>query len=153
MIGGTIQVDLVNSSQTGSPGDTLQFFGTITNLSATDTVFFNGASSTSVSGDLTIDLTPYLLNAPLSLGPGEVSTLFDIFDIAVDPAALPGPYIGNTVSILGGADSNAFDDILDINADVTVASSSVPEPASAALLLAGLGLIVRLSRQKSSDRN
>ena len=69
----TLQVDLSSSSLTGAPGNTLQFFGTMTNASLTDTIFLNAASSTSASSNLTIDLVPFFINAPLSLGPGEVS--------------------------------------------------------------------------------
>jgi len=144
IFGGSIQVDLTNPSQSGAPGDTIQFTGTITNLSATDTVFFNGASSTSVSADLAIDITPFLVNAPLFLAPGEVSPLFDIFDIAIAPGAVAGPYLGNIVTLLGGVDSNAFDTLLDISADVNVATSSSPEPGSALLLLVGLGVVAGL---------
>jgi len=143
-----IQVDLLQPSQTGSPGDTLEFDGTITNLSSTDTVFFNAASSNSVSSDLTIDVTPYLLNAPLSLGPGEMSPLFDIFDIKIDLAALPGSFPGNTFTVLGGADPNALDTLEDVEADVNVIASSVPEPSSTSLLLVGIGLIAgRVARR------
>ena len=149
-LAGSIQVDLLSPSQTGAPGDVLQFLGTITNLSPTDTVFFNSVSATSVSADLTIDIIPFLINAPLSLGPGEVSSLFDLFDITIDPATPDGPYFGNTVSLLGGADSNALDPLLDVNADVTVSTPvSTPEPSSIVLIMTALGLIAaRLASTK-----
>ena len=137
---GTLLVVLSNPSQSGAPGDVLPFFGTMTNVSDTDTIFLNSASSTSASSNLTVDLLPFFFNAPLSLGPGEASGLFEIFDVAIDPAAPDGLIPGSTFSIQGGADSFALDDLADPSFDVTVQppSSTVPEPSSAWLMLAVL---------------
>ena len=136
---GVIDIALSNASQSGNPGDTLQFFAILTNTSATDTIYLNGAGSASVSADLTIDTTPFFFNAPLSLAPLQSTPLaIEIFDIAIQPSAVSGPYIGNGFSILGGADPAAADDIGDASADVNVNATAVPEPAAFGLVFAGL---------------
>jgi hypothetical protein len=157
---GTLQADnllvvLSSPSQTGAPGDVLPFFGRMTNVSSTDTIFLNSVSSTSASSNLAIDLLPFFLNAPLSLGPGEVSGLFEIFDVTIDPAAPAGLITGNTVSIQGGADSLTFADLADVSFDVTVKSpsSAVPEPSSAWLMLAGAAVFAILRRKHGFVRS
>jgi hypothetical protein len=136
----SLLVVLSSPSQTGAPGDVLPFFGTMTNVSPTDTIFLNSITATSGSGNLSFDVGPFFLNAPLFLGPGDVSGLFEIFDVAIDPAAPNGLYSGSTVSIQGGADGATFDDLADVNADVQVgaASTTAPEPGTGWLLLTGL---------------
>ena len=135
---GNLQVDLSSPSETGAPGDLLKFFGTMTNVSTTDTIFLNSISSTSVSGFLSIDTGPFFLNAPFFLNPGDVSGPFEIFDVTIDPATPDGPYLGSTVSIQGGADPGTFDDLADVNFDVQVSSptTATPEPSTGILLLA-----------------
>jgi hypothetical protein len=136
---GNILVALSSSSQTGAPGAILPYFGTMTNVSGADTLFLNSISSTSILGFLTIDTGPFFVNAPLSLGPGEVSGPFEIFEVTIDPATPDALYSGSTVSIQGGADSGTFDDLADVGFDVQVTSPSAatPEPGTVWLLLAG----------------
>ena len=100
----TIDAQLANGSLTGAPGDTLAFFATLSNPSATDTIYLNGAGSTASSAFLGVDITPFNVNAPLFLVPGDMSGPFEIFDVTIDPAAPDGPYIGSFVfSILSGS--------------------------------------------------
>jgi hypothetical protein len=136
---GNILVVLSSSSQTAAPGDLLAFFGTMTNVSTTDTIFLNSISSTSASGFLGIETIPFFVNAPLFLAPGDVSGPFEIFDVTVDAATPDGPYAGSTVSIQGGADSGTFDALADVNFDVQVSSptSDTPEPSTGILMWAG----------------
>jgi hypothetical protein len=150
----TLLVLLSNPSQAGSPGDVLPYFGTMTNVSATDTIFLNSASSTSASANLTIDVTPFFVNAPLSLAPGEVSGLFEIFDVTIDPATPFGLISGSTVSIQGGADAATFDDLADVNFDVQVGSpaAAAPEPSTRWLLLAGAGTALAILTRKHDGR-
>jgi hypothetical protein len=134
---GSLLVLLSSPAQTGAPGATLQYLGTMTNVSATDTIFLNSITSTSASSNLTIDVGPFFVNAPLSLGPGDVTSPFEIFDVAIDPATPDGLISGSTVSIQGGADAATFDDLADVNFDVQVSSPSaaVPEPSLTWLVL------------------
>jgi len=134
---GSLLVLLSRPTQTGAPGATLQYFGTMTNVSTTDTIFLNSIASTSASSDLSIDVSPFFVNAPLFLSPGDVTSLFEIFDVTIDPAAPDGLLPGSTVSIQGGADSGTFDDLADVNFDVQVSSptTSTPEPSTGVLML------------------
>ena len=54
--------------------------------------------------------------------------------MAIDPAAAPGDYPGNTISLLGGTDGGALDDLADSVVEVDVEGSQttapVPEPSS-----------------------
>lgn len=140
----TIDITLSNASQNGSPGDTLAFFGILTNTTGA-TVYLNSASTTSVSADLNLDVTPFFLNAPLSLLPNEATSSIELFDITIGPAAVLGPYLGNAFSIQGGVDDMSFDPLGDASADVTVGASAVPEPAST--LLVAAGLLIAISRR------
>jgi hypothetical protein len=147
----SLLVVLSSPSQTGAPGDVLPFFGTMTNVSPTDTIFLNSITSTSGSGNLTIDVGPFFVNAPLFLGPGDVSGSFEIFGVAIDPATPLGLYSGSTVSIQGGADAGTFDDLADVNFDVQVAapSAAAPEPGTGWLLLAGAASALAILGAKS----
>ena len=144
-----IQMDFSNSVLAGAPGDTLQFFATLTNLSPTDTIFFNSISATGVSGDLDFEIVPFFLNAPLFLDPGESSGQFEIFDVAIDPAATPGEYPGNTISLLGGTDGGALNDLADSVVEVDVEgpqTTTVPEPSSWLMAAACVGWFVFRTR-------
>lgn len=152
---GSLQVNLASSSQTGASGDLLTFFGTMTNVSPTDTIFLNSISSTSISGFLTIDTVPFFVNAPLFLAPGDMSGLFEIFDVAIDPAAPAGPYVSNTVSFQGGADSGTFDDLADLNFDVQVSSSAVtetPEPSTGIFMLTAAAMAFAILARNPNGR-
>ena len=150
-----IQVDLDNVALSGAPGDTLHYFATLTNTSLTDTVTFAGTSSTAVDALLTIDTTPFFLNGPVSLAPGEVFAAFEIWDVLIDPATPAGPYIGNSVSLFATVDdgvNNTFADVADPTFDGIVTASGVPEPASFLLLAAGIGALTLLTKMKNTSQ-
>ena len=143
-----IQVNFSNLTLSGNPGDTVPFFASLTNLSTTDTIYFNSISATGVSADLDFEILPFFLNAPLFLDPGESSGQFEIFDVAIDPAATPGDYPGNTISLLGGTDGGALDDLADsvMEVDVEGSQTTVPEPSGWILAASGVGLFVFRTR-------
>jgi hypothetical protein len=148
---------LTPSSQFGSPGSTLQFFGTLANPSTTDTVFLNGDTPTFTAPGLTLDASPFNSNAPLSLGPlGSGTDIYtgDFFDVSIGSAALPGTYLG-TFEIQGGADGNAQDTIATQDFSVTVLPQAVPEASSVTslglLLMLGLGGII-VARRRTTQQ-
>lgn len=106
--GDVIQAQLVDSSLTVAPGDTLAFFATLFNPSLTDTIYLNGSGSTSVSGFLSIDTTPFDVNAPLFLSPGESSGPFEFFDVTIDPSTPDGPYAARQQVVLFDGSYGAF---------------------------------------------
>jgi len=139
----SLTVTLTEASQTVVQGTTVVTFdATIVNPSLTDTIFLNSDGS-SVSFPLTLDDTPFLLDAPLSLGPGTSSGPFAIFDIDLPPDTAPGMYSGD-FQIIGGLTDTDFSDVLaqvDFTVDVTSAVATTPEPGTLLLLCSGLGLV------------
>ena len=141
-LAGPLQIDFVNSTLSGAPGDTLVYTGTITNTSLTDTVFLNGVSATSVSAFLNFDTLPFFFNAPASLDPGQMTAPIELFDLLIDAASPAGPFVNNSIFILGGADNQSFDIQGDTTVDAVVAASSTtPEPSPALVLLFGGSLL------------
>lgn len=141
-----IIAQLDQTSLTGSPGDTLMFNVTLTNPSTTDQIWLNGIGSTASSMYLTIDTSPFNTNAPFYLDPLASSGPFELFDVTIAPGTPAGGYIGNFVTIQGGADGGAgtaFDDLADIGFDVQVqgSASTTPEPGTLGMLCAA-GLLV-----------
>ena len=68
--GDTLDVTLSQSSQTVNRGTTIVTFdATISNPSATDTIFLNADDSSTDSFSMSVDDTPFFVNAPLFLGP------------------------------------------------------------------------------------
>jgi hypothetical protein len=134
----SISIALTQDSQTATAGSAITFNATLTNLSSTDTVYLNADSSTTSSLLLSVDDTPFLTNAPLSLDPGMVSGPFALFNVIIDPSTPSGIYDFNSFAILGGLDANASDTLGTANFSVTVGSTSpVPEPTSGTLGLIG----------------
>jgi hypothetical protein len=149
----TVDLTLAAPDVTVLQGTTLvQYFGTIVNPSATDTVYLNSDSSGLSSSDLSLDDTPFALFGPTSLAPGASSGLIELFDLDLPANLTPGTYTG-FFSLLGGADCGsftAFDDIADADFSVTVNApvSNTPEPRSLIFLAAGLAGLAALSWSK-----
>ncbi|MFZ0087404.1 MAG: PEP-CTERM sorting domain-containing protein [Candidatus Acidiferrales bacterium] len=139
----SLTVTLTEASQTVVQGTTVVTFdATILNPSVTDTIFLNSDGS-SASFPLTLDDTPFLLNAPLSLDPGASSGPFGLFDIDLPLDVAPGSYSG-TFQIIGGVSATDFSDVLanvDFTVDVKSAVTGVPEPGTILLLASGLAAL------------
>ena len=151
----TVQAQLVESSLTGAPGDTLAYYVTLSNPSLTDTIYLNAIGSTASSAFLDVDTSPFDINAPFFLNPGDSSGPFELFDVTIDPLAPAGGYVGSVVSIVGGADGGqftAFDDLADISFDVQVTGgvTSAPEPSALLLMLTGMAIVFTVSRKRVS---
>jgi hypothetical protein len=139
----TLFISISPDTVTGSPGDTLQFFGTLTNTTAA-TVFVSGDTFVFSSG--TVDDSPFLLG-PVSLGPNEISSSFEMFDVTIPVDLAPGTYDG-TFNVEGGPDSNADDLLGAATFHVEVDGTAVPEPTSAALVLFGAAVLLWPLRTK-----
>ncbi|MGA7914920.1 MAG: hypothetical protein WCA00_06770 [Candidatus Acidiferrales bacterium] len=142
----SLDVTLMPASQTVVDGTLVVVFdGTITNPSATDTIWLNGDSTSTDSTLVSVDDLG-LINVPYFLDPGQSSGLIvDLFEVDLDPALAPGTYTG-VYSILGGPDGGAGTDISDLadaNFSVTVTpeSAAAPEPNALLLLAAGLAAL------------
>jgi len=129
----------------------IQFFGTVTNPSLTDTIYLNGdmisgkllpcfATTGSCVDDSTIVLWPVFFQPSL---PGmPTSANFVIFNVNLFGDLAPGTYSG-VFEIQGGPDGGAmtaYDPLADINFSVTV-TGPVPTPEPPSLFLLAVGLL------------
>jgi PEP-CTERM motif len=149
----SLEVTLAPASQTVADGTLVVVFdATITNPSATDTVWLNG-DSTSTDSTLVSVNDLGLINLPYFLDPGQsTGVITDLFEVDLDPTLAPGVYTG-VYSILGGPDGGAgtdFSDLADVDFSVTLTPEGVPTPEPNALLLlaAGLAALYALRKRK-----
>ena len=144
----TLFISIVPDTLSGNPGDTLKFFGTLTNTTSS-TVSINGDTFVFPPG--TVDDSPFLLG-PATLGPNEVSSSFEMFDVIIPGNLAPATYDG-TFNVEGGPDSNA-DDLLGVAAfHVEVDTATVPEPPSAALFFGSAILLYPFRKAYSFLKN
>ncbi|MES2463121.1 MAG: hypothetical protein V4671_21255 [Armatimonadota bacterium] len=144
-----LTLTFASPTQNGIRGSTLSFIGTLTNTSGVEQ-FLNSASFTLPGIGLTLDDSPFIFTAPLSLTGGQVYT-GQLFTVAV-AANAPVQSIGGTFSVVGGRDGNASSTLATQSFRVNVASAA-PEPGSAGLLLlGGLAFIpaVRRARRRQN---
>ena len=145
------------------PGDTATFSGELRNTGVT-TLFLNGDSLNLAGSGLTFDDTPFLINAPFTLAPGDVTASFVFFTVTADNLTPVGTYNG-AFSVLGGLDGSATNELSGTPSpvfQVNVANavhSEVPEPGDMALLsglvMTGSGLLWkrRCRREARQDRS
>jgi hypothetical protein len=145
-----INIALDDPSQTGTAGQTLNFFGTITNTNTTGTqpVYLNNDSLTFGLSDATV-VDNFFANVPISLAAGASSGDIDLFDITLaNPESRPlGTYTG-TYGLLGGMDGGTFT-AQDNLAQVSFSVNVTPEPGYFALLGVGLALMVWMHRRRA----
>lgn len=127
-----LSLTITQAYQTGLAGELLTFDATVTDTAATGTVYLN-SDSTTLSGSLVLDDTPFLDNFPLFMNPGDSYT-GELFTVSIPSGTPPNLYPG-AFEILGGGPSDFTDVIASANFDVNVIT---PEPTSFVLLLTGL---------------
>jgi hypothetical protein len=132
-----LTLKITPGSQAGVNGDLLTYSATLQN-DLTGTVFLNGDSVDLFASDVVADDTPFLFNAPLSLGPGAMWS-GDVFTLTIGPTTPFQSYIGS-FDIFGGPDANALDVIASAPFELIV--QNVPEPTTAPLLLMTLGSVM-----------
>jgi hypothetical protein len=145
----SITITFDQPNQFAAPGETLQFFGTITNDTNT-TIYLNNDDLNPGSFSLATN-DQFFSNVPISLAPsgqpGDSSGDIELFDITVSNPLLDsgGTYTG-TYTLFGGADggaNTAQDNLVAANFSVT----PTPEPSTIYLLLTGASALVPISRK------
>jgi len=136
----TISFDQPN--QIGHAGQTLEFFGTITNNTGA-TIFLN--SDTPNLLGLSFSITDqFFSTVPPSLAAGETSSDIELFDVTLsNPLLDPFATYAGDYTLVGGIDGDAQDNI----GSATFSVTSVPEPSTIGLLFTGFaGLLPIRSR-------
>jgi hypothetical protein len=140
----TLDISFLAAVQTGSPGGTLTFTGTVANNSGLD-LFVNEASINLTGFDPgDSDLTDFGLNFTGPLSNGSSIGPADLFTVAIPDPFPTGSYTGE-ITIQGGIDDTGDLDLgtasfeLDVSGATT---SSAPEPGSPMLVMTGLVLML-----------
>ena len=146
--GDSNQTELTVSSVTGTAGEDVTVFGTITNT-GTVRVFLNGEGfSLGSSSLLNGDVTDFFANAPASLSGGANSGLIALFSFDIAPGTAPGVYDENFLQLLGGTGKFDQKDIADAEFAVTVESATVPEPETIGMIALGLAGVILLRHRR-----
>jgi hypothetical protein len=138
---------LTLSPVTGTAGEDLTVFGTITNT-GTVVIFLNGETfSLGSSSLLNGDVTDFFDNAPLSLSGGTNSGLIALFSFDIAPGTAPGVYSENLLQLLGGPGVLDMNEIAAADFSVTVEGAAVPEPVTIGLIALGIAGVMLLRRR------
>jgi len=146
--GGNISSISINlQPASGAPGSTVIFSGTVTNNTGVEQ-FLNDANAPAFGVGFTYDLLDYFfVEAPLSLLGLQTSPTFQMFSVTIPGNAGSGPYTGS-FSIAGGPGVSDQTLLGSTTASLTV----TPEPATVALMFAGLAGMA-FARRKQSVRS
>ena len=149
----SVTITFVAPNQIAYPGETLQFFGTITN--DTNTTLYLNSDDPNLSDPSGVSFSLddlFFSNVPISLAPegqpGASSGVIELFDIVASSPLLDpvGTYPG-TYTLFGGADGGA-DTAQNSLGSANFSVSITPEPSTFSYLLLGaLPVLVPLSRK------
>jgi hypothetical protein len=139
---GSVIVTITPHTQTGMSGDILSYSATIQN-DLTGTVFLNGDGINLFASGVVADDTPFLFNAPLSLGPGAMWS-GEVFTLTIG-ATTPFLTYDGFFDIFGGPDPTALDVIGSGPFQLVVRGQGVPEPSNDLVLFSiSVGILLGL---------
>ncbi len=145
---GGIVIQFSQPDQTASPGQTLQFFGYLSNVDADagGRIYLNADSLNLELGLASYSFTDlFFSTVPLFLDSGESTAELELFNVTLDPfPADPfGTYWG-TYGLLGGfdgGDGSAQDHLAQATFSVKTIPPNVPEPSSLVMVATGFALL------------
>lgn len=141
----TIGFTIIDSAQSVAiAGGTLYYNATLTAPSTNSALVYLNGDSYTLDAAFVLDDSPFLLNFPLDLAPGQSYT-GRLFAVTVPEDSPIGLYTGS-FQILGGSTGN--DDLVLSSATFSAAVS--PEPSS--LLLLGTGLMGGFALHRGTSR-
>jgi hypothetical protein len=152
-MGTALNINLDHVTMTGADATAVEFFGTITNTTAS-TIYLNGDSYTIVglpSGAM--DDSPFLADAPLTLAGGTSTLDIGLFTIDIPNGFATGLYNGSSFNILGGTGGSG-DQNLEGTATFNVNvqnGAATPEPSTFLLSsggLLGFGIVMLWHRRQ-----
>lgn len=133
----TLNLSLMNPTQSGAPGETLSFYATASSPSSNgSTIYLNSDSFNFSAPGATVDDSGFFFTFPLSLEPNDSFT-GELFSVNLPPGLPQGVYSGY-FEILGGSDPSALNTIATVDFQV---DRPVPEPATWLLLATGIAFL------------
>jgi hypothetical protein len=151
-----VSISLV-TDVTGSAGSTITVFGNLTNTTASTQYFGNDAinltaPSAAASASDDIILNGLFGTQPTSIAGGATISDVDLFSVQIFGGS--GTYTGNNFQLFGGTDAvgceNGASDCDNVlgTAKFSMNVAPVPLPATAWLMLCGLGGVAAMARRK-----
>jgi hypothetical protein len=145
-----ITINLDFSTVTLIPGNTVDFSGTITNLT-NEYVYLNLLAVDGLPADFTVDTSPFL-NGPYPLNPNQTSDNFTFFSVT-SSSSYAGPFgvLPSTVTVLGDSSPFFENDFAENPIGETTVTLNVPlnvptpEPTTLQLFAIGLLLVLPLA--------
>lgn len=138
-----------NATLSGTPGALLSFQGSITNTWGVETWLNSVSQTLDGFAPEDVDLMPFLINAPLSLPPGDTAGPFEWFTVLIPAALTPGLYHGEFV-LLGGLtpDDQNILDTAPFEIQIDASQNGIPEPGTLLLLGPALLCLLGASRRR-----
>jgi len=150
-----VTIVLVDPNQIAVAGQTLQFFGTITNN--TDTFEYLNGDSFTLPGNPTLTVVDdFASNVPIFLAPngspGDSSGDIELFDVTVsNPLQNPAGTYEGAYTLIGG-DDGGTDSAQDVLGSTSFSITTTPEPSTIYPLLVLSAILVLVVANRSRLR-
>jgi len=144
----SVTLTLASPVQFGHSGEMVSFFATVMAPGGNSGPVYLNGDSFNVASPLSLDDTPFLLNYPLSMNPGDNFSGL-LFTLTIPNGTASGAYDGY-FQIVGGSDPNGqgpLSNVVDFRLDVAEPSALLLLLSSGSIALFGVVRRRRLLRQ------